>query len=124
VDPDLPRGVLGAAILNMRTWFALLVAPMLALADQSIAYAMSGWACAHQHLLPMHVLHATFLTAAFVGTVASWRLARATVPAGPDDAARTRRRFAAGLAAGSGAIAVLTIAALWVPNWVLSPCFG
>src|SRR5205823_5272575 len=49
LDTDLRGDLLGAELLErpMRIWFALLVAPLLALADQSISLAAVGWACAH-----------------------------------------------------------------------------
>jgi hypothetical protein len=33
----------------MRIWYPLLVVPLLALADQSIAYVTTVWACTHQN---------------------------------------------------------------------------
>ena len=58
----------------MRTWFALLAAPILALSDQSISYAAAGWTCAHQGTWVPHVLHGAFLVAC-VAAVTSWGVA-------------------------------------------------
>ena len=76
----------------MRTWFALLAAPVLALADQAIAYAAAGWSCAHQHAIATHVLHGVFFIACAVAAIAAGQRWRSTAlpPAG---AAGARRHF-------------------------------
>ena len=108
----------------MRIWFALLVAPMLALTDQSVAYAMTDWACAHQRAFAMHGVHVLLLAATVAGTIAAWGLWRATSPSKTRNEALARRHFLAGLATASGALSAVAIAAMWIPNWVLSPCLA
>jgi hypothetical protein len=108
----------------MRTWFALLVAPILALTDQSVAYAMTGWACAHQQAVAVHGVHVLFLAATIAGTFAAWGLWRATLPSKTRNETLARRHFLAGLATASGALSALAIAAMWIPNWLLSPCLA
>ena len=80
----------------MRTWFALLAAPVLALADQAIAYA------------------------AAIAAGQRWR-ATALAPAGE---AGARRHFLAGIATGTATLSALVILAMWIPAWLLSPCFS
>jgi hypothetical protein len=106
----------------MRIWFALLAAPILALADQSIAYATLDWACAHQNGFVVHVVHLPFLVATAAGTVMAWQLWRATLPVHSGNETVARRHFLAGLGVGSGALSVLVIVAMWVPAWVLPSC--
>jgi len=106
----------------MRIWFALLLAPILALTDQSIAYATTGWACATQHPLAVHGVHVAFLVATAVGTFLAWQLWRETRPQRNRSEALARRHFLAGLATASGALSVLTIAAMWLPVWFIAPC--
>ena len=108
----------------MRIWFALLVAPILALTDQSVAYAMTGWACAHQQAFALHGVHLVFFAATITGTIAAWGLWRATSPSRTRNETLARRHFLAGLATASGALSALAIAAMWIPNWVLSPCLS
>jgi hypothetical protein len=108
----------------MRTWFALLLAPVLALADQSIAYATAGWACAHQQSVAVHAVHIAFLAAVLASTFMAWQLWRMTSPSADAGEPAARRHFLAGLATASGALSALVIAAMWIPAWVLSPCFG
>ena len=83
----------------MRTWFALLGAPVLALADQSVSYATVGWSCAHQHTLVAHAIHGMFLGAVVIGTLLAWRLWRETRPVRAQSEEPARRHFMAGLAA-------------------------
>ena len=53
----------------MRTWVALIVAPLLALTDQTVAFALVHWACAQQSIWVVHLSHIVFLatTAAAAG---------------------------------------------------------
>ena len=108
----------------MRIWLALLLAPILALADQSIAYAVAGWACAHQHPYAPHFVHAAFLVAVLAATLAAGTLWRDTRGAAGTDDPAAGRHFLAGLALASGALSALVIAAMWYPAWVLSPCYS
>jgi hypothetical protein len=104
----------------MSIWLALLLAPTLALADQVIAYAAVGWACAHERSVVVHAIHALFLVAAAASLWPAWRLWTAT-RARADESAE-RRHFLGGLAIASGALSVLVIAAMWMPTWVIGPC--
>ena len=104
----------------MGIWLALLVAPMLALADQVIAYAAVGWSCAHERTIVVHAIHALFLVAAAASLLPAWRLWTAT-RANTDEAAQ-RRHFLGGLAIASAALSALAIAAMWMPTWVIGPC--
>jgi hypothetical protein len=108
----------------MRIWLALLVAPMLALADQGVGLSMATWACAHQLGTWMHAVHFVFLAAAAASTFLAWQAWRAADHAYAQTEAGARRRFVAGLALATGAFSTLVIVALWVPNWVLSPCIA
>lgn len=108
----------------MRIWLALLAAPILMLADQSIAYGTAGWSCAEQNRIALHAVHAVFFAATAVFTWMAWRRWRGSVPAPQGDEAVAARHFLAGIAMASGAFSTLVIAAMWLPNWVLSPCFN
>src|SRR5438105_2155337 len=108
----------------MRIWLGLLVAPMLTLADQSIAYATAGWACAHQNILALHGVHVVFLSAVVVATIGAWQRWRETRSHGRWTKRVAGRHFLAGMAVASGALSALVVLAMWIPNWMLSPCFG
>lgn len=107
----------------MKIWFALLAAPILALTDQVVAYATVGWACTNQHVIAVHAVHAFFLAAVVGGTVPAWRLWSTTSLAKPGNEALERRHFLAGLAIALGALSALVIASMWMPTWIIAPCY-
>jgi hypothetical protein len=106
----------------MAVWLALLVAPFLALADQSVALAMTSWACAGQHELALRVVHVPFLLATIAAAVWAWvHWRRTAAPAGDSESVR-RSHFMAGLGIAVAALSSLAIVAVWAPTWVLSSC--
>jgi hypothetical protein len=107
----------------MRIWFALLAAPILALADQTVSYAAAGWTCANQATWIAHAVHGAFFAACVAGALAAWPLWRATQPA-PAEEAIAGRHFLAGIAMACAVLSALVILAMWLPNWMLSPCFA
>jgi hypothetical protein len=110
----------------MRTWPGIVLAPILALADQSIAYALVPWGCSYQHFAALQVVHAVFLVAALATLIPAWPGAmRRTVPAAalPGDT-HDRHHFLSVVSLMVGALSALIIVALWIPQWVLSPCFA
>jgi hypothetical protein len=107
----------------LKIWFALLAAPILALMDQVISYATVGWACAHQHAIAMHAVHVLFLIAAAAGIMPAWQLWSETRIGRTGNEAVARRHFLAGAAIVVGAFSVLVIASMWMPTWIIAPCF-
>jgi hypothetical protein len=110
----------------MRSWPALLLAPSLVLADQGIAYALVGWSCASQSHSPAHWVHAAFLAAVLATLVPAWRSLGIAQPqlAADDGGSGLRRAFFAEAALLLGALCALMILAMWIPQWMLSPCFA
>jgi hypothetical protein len=107
----------------MRIFFAMLVAPALALADQSLSYAMVGWACAHQSIAPLHAVHAIFLLATGAAVVSGRRAWRDALPGvRAMDALATRHCFLARIATAVAAFSAIAVAAMWLPTWMISPC--
>lgn len=113
----------------MRIWLALLVAPSLALACQSLLYAMVTPSCAAQSHTGLHLVAAVSLAVAGVFTILArfeWR-ARAGSPGRTPDSDSpdpgTQRRFLATVATAVGSLSCLAIAAMWIAVWVLSPCW-
>ena len=106
----------------MAIWVPLLVAPILALADQSLALSMTVWACRGQHGLALHFVHAGFAIATIVTTFLAWQSRRQAVAAAPTTESTARRRFLASMSVGASALSILVILAMWVPTWVLSAC--
>jgi hypothetical protein len=108
----------------MRSALALVLAPLLALADQSAAYSVVQWSCEHQNALPGHAFHALFLVATLLLTALAWTELRVRPAPAREDAASATWPFIAGVGFASGLFSALVIAALWLPQWVLSPCLG
>lgn len=119
----LPRHASG-----WRIWAPLLVTPLLALAAQSLAYALVTPLCASQAGGWLHALLALGLLAALVLTFFAWkearRLQQAHGPGMPPDTDRhgPHRLFLARAALGCAALSVLALIAMSVPPLFLSPC--
>jgi hypothetical protein len=113
----------------MRIWLALLAAPSLALACQSFLYALVTPSCAMQTASSLHIVAAASLALAGVFTLLArheWTLRRTGPGRTPDSDSSdpsTARRFLAIAATAVGGISCLTIGAMWIAVWVLSPCW-
>jgi hypothetical protein len=113
----------------MRIWLALLVAPSLALACQSVLFAMVTPSCAMQSRVGLHMVAAAALALAGVFTILAhheWRVLRTGSSRTPDsDSAEPAmaRRFLATVATAVGGLSSLAIVAMWIAVWVLSPCW-
>jgi hypothetical protein len=110
----------------MRTWPALLLAPLLALADQSVAYMLAGWTCAHGHETVGHAVHAIFLVAILATTALAWTTARTGFDATREAAGFSVNRHdsMALCALALGVLSAMIVVAMWIPQWMLSPCYG
>jgi len=107
----------------MRIWLALIVAPLLALADQTVTFAMVGSACANQSPALLHASHALFLALATATAAMAFLHWRESSRAGASAHAAARQvRFLAGVATTVAALSALAIAAMWIPTWMISPC--
>ena len=125
----------------MLSWPALLLAPLIALSQLSIAYALVSPACASQDRSSLHAVAALSLLLVMVMTALAWRdwrgegttprhgsdahgsIALPTVTRADSADAYERPHFFAQIAVVIGALSTLVAAALWLPVWVLSPCY-
>jgi hypothetical protein len=123
----------------MRSWPALLLAPLVVLGEQSIVYSMVTPSCARQDRTGLHLVAAVSLLAVLVMTAMAWRAWRRHVDASEHgeaaarsaphvtradgDTASQRPHFIALMALIVGALSVLVCLVLWVPIWFLSPCY-
>jgi uncharacterized membrane protein len=106
-------------------WLALLAAPLLVLLNLTIIYALVVPACADQNTLPLHVFSVASLLLCLLFTFMAWRQwQQLDTPAVADDDASVRQNFLPAVASISGLLSSLVIAAQWIPQWVLSPCFA
>ena len=125
----------------MLSWPALLLAPLIALSELSIAYALVSPSCASQDRTLLHAVAAVSLFLVLAMTVLAWRewqgvdaipvqgvgaphaSAAPTVTRADCADAAERPRFVAQMAVVVGALSTLVSIALWLPVWLLSPCY-
>ncbi len=111
----------------MRNLLGLLVAPSVALATQSVLYAMVTPSCAAQARLPLHLVAAVALAIVVVMAVLAFSESslRRGEPGSPDSDeghAQARRRFLATASTAVAALSALVIVGMWFALWVLTPC--
>ena len=124
----------------MLSWPALLVAPLIALSQLSIAYSLVTPACARQDRSTLHAVAVVSLLLVVLMTLMAWRAwsqrrvtARERDATAPDagrpvtladsDSAAERPHFIEMIAVLAGGLSMLVCIALWVPIWFLSPCY-
>jgi hypothetical protein len=113
----------------MRTWLALIIAPSLALACQSIMYALVTPSCSLQTRVLVHLVGAAALALAAVLALLArgdWIHYAAGVADGPDNDTAdpaNARRFLAAVVRAVASLSALVILMMWFAAWVLSPCW-
>ncbi|HSC65664.1 MAG TPA: hypothetical protein VLD35_18640 [Caldimonas sp.] len=125
----------------MQSWPALLLAPLIALGQLSIAYALVSPSCASQDRSSLHAVAAASVLLVLAMTVFAWRdwwrpdatpaadadPRRAptvpTVTRADSGDAQERPHFVAQIAVVVGALSTLVAITLWLPIWILSPCY-
>lgn len=113
--------------MKIRSWIALVAAPGVALAAQSVMYAMVTPACGSQTRLQLHLLAAVALVvvvvlAVFAFSASSLRRGEPGSTDSDEGDPAARERFLADMAAGVGALAALVIVAMWFATGMLTPC--
>ncbi len=99
----------------MRIWPALLLAPLLALLQQSLLLMLEGSHCASGSSSPL--LQGISL-ACMLATLGATLLAATQMR----ECEGERQRFLAQTAVGVGALSTLVCGALWLPQWWLPTC--
>jgi hypothetical protein len=110
-----------------KSGFALVLAPTIALATQSVLYALVTPSCSAQVRLDIHLVAAVALVVVVVLAVLAFSESslRRREPASPDNdeaVPPVPARFFGDVATAVAAIAALVILAMWFTTWVLSPC--
>jgi hypothetical protein len=108
----------------MWNWPALILSPSLALANLCIAYALVTPSCARQTGAPLHWVTGVCLALSLLFTMMAWRNRHRLADAPQSDAAMQRPHFLASVAAMTGLLSSLVIVAIWLPQWMLSPCYS
>lgn len=115
-----------AQTTRMWSWLALLGSPSLTLINLSITYALASPACASQSTLFLHAVSIGSLGLSLLFTFMAWhgwQKYHSPAPEFEDDEA-VQRSFLPAVAAMAGLFSTLVIAAQWLPQWILSPCFA
>lgn len=108
----------------MRIWVALIVAPLLALTDQTVAFALVHWACAHQSAWIVHLSHVVFLAIALAAAVVAWLRWRETANSACTGEATVQFHFLAGVAMMVAVLSGVAIMAMWIATWMISSCIA
>jgi hypothetical protein len=113
--------------VTMRSWLAIVVAPTVALAVQSVMFSMVTPACSTQTRLQLHLAAAVALAIVLVlGVLAfSESSVHRKEPASHDSDATegtAPRRFLANVGSAVAGISALVIVGMWFALWVLTPC--
>jgi hypothetical protein len=84
------------------------------------------WGCHAQQFATLQLVHLAFLVACLATLIPAWPGAmRPALPdAGVPGDNRDRHHFMSVVSLMVGSLSALVIVALWIPQWVLSPCFG
>jgi hypothetical protein len=111
----------------MKSWLALVVAPSVALATQSVLYSMVTPSCGSQTRLQLHLVAAVALAIVAVFGVLAFgesSLKRGEPASRDSDEGHphVRRRFLADAASAVAGLSALVILAMWFALWVLTPC--
>lgn len=108
----------------MRTWIALIVAPILALTDLTIAFATVSSSCAHQLVFAVHAVHGGFFVATLTCTLAAWTAWRAGASASTSGETPAQAHFLAGIATAAAALSTIAVLAMWMPAALIAPCIS
>lgn len=108
----------------MRIWLALVVAPILALTDLTVAFATVSPACAHQLPLALHFVHGGFFVATLICTLAAWTAWRASATAPANGETPAQARFLAGIATAAAALSTVAVMSMWSPVLVIPACIS
>lgn len=110
--------------MSIKSWPALIVAPLLALGCQVVMYALVTPSCSIQTRVLIHAVAAASLLAVAVLLVLAVREWHGTgvLPSVDSDMPHNMRRFLAATGIGMAALSGLVILVMWMAVWVLSPC--
>jgi hypothetical protein len=117
----------------MQSWPALLLAPLIVLAQQAFSLALATPSCRQQTVTSLHALAAGSLVLVLALTILAWRDWSSSRLAGdpPNGQAQRedtrqlrRRRFVAATGMLVGLLSAAVSLMMWVPVWMMSPCLS
>jgi hypothetical protein len=112
------------AMRPIAQWASIVVAPLVFLANLSLAYALVPLACATQRSTLLHMSNGIALVLALAATLLAWHALRSPTPKAAPRESAARMTFLSELGIGISALAALAIALQWSAQWWLDPCFA
>ena len=108
----------------MKLWFPIIVPPLVALAQQSVNYALVALECEQQQRWPVHSVAAAAMVVTLLGMTVAWARWREVGLATPQDSGdqQSRTRFLAIVGISVSALTALNIASQWLTAAFISPC--
>jgi hypothetical protein len=100
-------------MVTSRAGLVLVIAPLLVLSEQALAFALVPLSCAAQSGPWLHAVAAAALLLGVAIAVVTSRSARSVSP---------ERLLLARMAGAMAWLSVAVLLALWLPVWVLEPC--
>src|SRR4051812_26541537 len=98
----------------MGTWLAMIITPLIALANQSVAYALVSWSCSQSNTLVPDLVFAASFAACLLLTLSAgqeWRWAQGKKPTSEVGDPARRRRDMSLVAVFTGALSSLIVLA-------------
>ena len=112
------------AMRPIAQWASIVVAPLVFLANLSLAYAFVPLACATQRSTLLHVSNGVALLLVLAATLLAWHALRSPTPKGAPRESAGRLTFLSELGIGISARSALAVALQWSAQWWLDPCFA
>lgn len=108
----------------VRLWTGILAGPIAWAMDLLVCYAIVKWTCLVRRQWLIDATTVGALAIVGIGAVLAWNAFQATAGAEPTDGGLPpqRAKFMAILGLTACALFGLTIAAAWIPRWVLDAC--
>lgn len=112
------------AMRPIAQWASIVVAPLVFLANLSLAYAFVPLACATQRSTLLHLSHGIALVLVLAATLLAWLALRSPTPKGVPRETAARMTFLSELGIWISALAALAVALQWSAQWWLDPCLA
>ncbi|SAL01331.1 hypothetical protein AWB80_08104 [Caballeronia pedi] len=111
----------------MKTWLALLGAPSIVLTCLGVNYALVAPACRLSSHALLDGMSCASLVVCVLATLLAWQRWRDAqrahpIPTGDASSLSVRSGFVAAVATGVGALSVLAVIAISIPQWILPAC--
>jgi uncharacterized membrane protein len=105
-------------------WAGLLLAPLAVLLNLQVNYTLTQKLCPDGRMLILHLVTLLFLLAAAGGGLIAWRNWARAGTVWPDESEdnQTRDRFLSAVGLLISVLCLLAIVAMWIPQFIFSPC--